>query len=160
MGFNSSSRLPSFPLLINRLLSPLQLVISCHLGWLLSLGLHTARQQTQSSPSAMPWGFLTYRPAGSTRCPTTRTPSTSASTRTSLPSAVPSWIWCSSSSGKPSPLCTTTAPVRAATSFSGVHSLLPVLLRLFSSISLILLLLVNLSLLLFYAKKKKPKRYM
>lgn len=92
------------PLIIDRLLSPFQPVISCLLGWLPSSGLPTAPQQMQCSPSAMLWGFPTSRPAGSTRCQITKIPSTSASTQTSLHSAVPFWTWCSSSSGKLSQL--------------------------------------------------------
>jgi hypothetical protein len=116
---------PSFLLFIDRLLFPFQLVISCLLGWLPSSVLHTVHQQMLFSPSAMLWGFLTYRPAGSTRCQTIRIPSMSVSTQTSLPSAVPSWIWCSFLSGKLSQLCMTTALVRAAASVADFSTFFP-----------------------------------
>uniref|UniRef100_A0A452RZ27 Uncharacterized protein n=1 Tax=Ursus americanus TaxID=9643 RepID=A0A452RZ27_URSAM len=92
---------------------------NCLLGWLPSLDLHTALQQMLCSPSATLWGFPTYRPAGSTRCQTTKIPSMSVSTQTSLHSAVPFWIWCSSSSGKLSQLCMMTALVRKISSLQG-----------------------------------------
>lgn len=106
-------------LIIDRLLSPLQPAISCLLGQLLSSGLHTALQQMLCSLSAMLWGFPTYRPAGSTRCRTTKIPSMSVFTQTSLHSAVPFWIWCSSSSGKLSQSCMMTALVRKISSLQG-----------------------------------------
>lgn len=106
-------------LIIDRLLSPLQPVISCPLGWLPSSGLRTALQQTPCSPSAMRWGFPTYRPAGSTRCQTTKIPSMLVSIQTSLHSAVPFWTWCSSSSGKLSQSCMMTALVRKISSLRG-----------------------------------------
>lgn len=94
-------------------------MISCLLGWLPSSGLHTALQQMQCSRSAMLWGFPTSRPAGSTRCQTTKIPSMSVSTQTSLHSAVPFWTWCSSSSGKLSQLSMMTALVRKISSLCG-----------------------------------------
>lgn len=72
----------------------------------------TARRPTRSSPSATLWGSPTSRPSGSTRCPTTGTRTTSASTPTSPLSAEPSWTWCTSSSGERSLWCMTTAQVQ------------------------------------------------
>lgn len=89
-----------FPLIIDRLLSPLQPAISCPLGWQPSSDHPTAPRLTLCNPSATLWEFHISRPAGNIRCQTTRTPSMSASIRISLHSAVPSLTLCSSSSGK------------------------------------------------------------
>lgn len=93
-------------------LFPPQHVTSCPWAWRPSLAPRTARRPTRSSPSATPWACPTSRPSGSTRCRTTGTRTTSACTPTSPRWAEPSWTWCTSSSGGPSPWCTTTAQVQ------------------------------------------------
>lgn len=101
-----------FPLIIDRLLSPLQPAISCPLGWLPSSDHPIAPQLMLCNPSATLWVFRISRPAGNIRCQTTRTPSMSASIQISLHSAVPSLTLCSSSSGKQLLLFMMTALVR------------------------------------------------
>lgn len=76
-----------------------QCVTSWLSGWLPCSVLLTAPRSVLSSPSAMPWRSLTYRPAGNTRRWTTRTPSSSTCFPSTPPSPGPSWTWWLSSNG-------------------------------------------------------------
>lgn len=97
---------------LTKLFCSFQRVTSFLLGWQPFLGPRTARLPTRSSPSAMLWECPTSRPSGSIKCPTTRTPTMSACTPTSPPSAEPSSTSCTSSSGEQSLWSMTTAQVQ------------------------------------------------